>query len=607
MPTFKKIPPEKLDAYENEPTPSLIGSLRARTTTKTFNRGQEYHRSGMISGIEKDGETIYGECQGSEDIDYEVEVRIRGNEIIEADCSCPYEMEGDCKHIVALVLTYIEQSTKIVDVGKRNPQVRPLAERSKEELIALIEEMVSLHRDLKAILNRPSPSVVQEHLVDLHFVQDQLRLAIKKYEPYSGNRIALNHIHTIIKTARTFATAGDWRNTARICRALWDNLNSHNEYPVYDEEGEFMAAVAESIPLMEECLSQPDFRANDDERFVMLDCFLRTILWETHYVQIGDISYDLGELLTAFTTIKDLPALKNTLESALQAISPQSYSRKSLVELLNNLEYAINPNPQILIDRLTSEKDFGTLARKYIEWEQYDNAITVLKTRPVMLGDLTSNLDALIQVHHAKEAIPLAVEHIERHFEPQLVEWLIRTYTNRGDHSSAFQWAHRYFLRQPHIRTYRSLKEISQRLSTWKAVRTKLYEEFAWEDKHQMLFEMLLEDQEWERAWELLPRLGKKPEPYYAAYSRGNSLRLAMASYRTHPSNALPILKERVEWHISQRTRSAYAEAAEVLGMVRTTQELLNQKEEWKAYIATLRTTYKNLPAFQDELRKAKL
>jgi hypothetical protein len=603
MPTFKKLPPE-LSGGDNEPTSGLMGSLRARTNSKSFSRGQEYQRSGMVLEISRDGEMIYGECQGSEDMDYDVEVRIRGNDIIEADCSCPYEGDGDCKHIVALVLTYMVEYATVVDVSTTSAQVRPLAERSKEELIGLVEEMVSLHRDLKSLLNCPSPGNVKNHDVDLRFVRDNLKLAIKQFEPYRNNHVALNYIRTIIKTARTFADEGDWHNTARICRALWDTLNSDNEYPVYDQNGDFVVTLVESIPLLEECLNQPDFHSDAGERYAILDCLLRTILWNTHHEQMGDSIYELQDLLTAFTTPDDLPTLKGAIETKLRSLPSKNYLREPLIELLNDLDYAIHPDPQVLIDRFTAEQDFGRLAMKYIEWERYDEAISTLKKPTLSLWELTTALNALIHHHQAKEAIALAVERMEQTFEPSLADWLISTYTQRGNHAAALEWAQRRMIHQPTINTYKTLKEIAIRLSQWKAVRAKFYEEFAWEDKHPMLFDMYMEDQEWDRAWNLLPRLTPRLNSYYMP---GNDIRLAMASYRTHPSQALPILQKLAESQISRRERSAYAEAATTLGMVRTAFEALSQKPHWQRYIAELRETYKKLPAFQDELRKAGL
>lgn len=580
--------------------PNLLPSLRARTNSKSFKRGEEYHASGMVVDIQQEGNTIYAECMGSEDEDYEIEIHIEGNEIIDADCSCPYEGDGDCKHIVAVILTYLEHYQPIVEVVNAQAKVRPLEQRSKEELIALINEMVGIHRDLKSLLSRPTPN--QKQPISLQFVHDNLRLAIKNFEPYRNNRVALNHIHTIVKTAQSFADAQDWHNTSVICRALWDRLTNEQEYPVYDQEGEFLSALLTSVPLMQACLDQPAFRNDTEERQTMLNCLLRTILWDNFHGQMGDGTYELQELLTGFTTSDDLPALKAQIENRLKSTSNQ-YTRQPLIELLNELEYAVLTDPQLIIERLTAEADFGELTLRYIEWERYDDAITTLRAKPIPLWEFLTALNALITNRQSSQAIALATERIEQDFQPQLAEWLMKVYSQQGKHTVALEWAYRLMIYQPRMDYYKTLKELALRLNQWQPLRAKLYQEFAWEDKYSILFEMLMEDQEWDQAWAVLP----KTKSNTLGYGYSNEYRLATTTFRSHPTQALPILKKQVEQFIGQRDRSAYAGAASHLVMVQAAYNALHQKEEGQRYIEGLRTAYKNLPAFQDELRKAKL
>ena len=61
---------------------------------------------------------------------------------------------GDCKHIVALLLTYCHEPELFDEV---TPVQDKLAEHSKEELIALIRQMVDRYPDLAVLVDRPIP------------------------------------------------------------------------------------------------------------------------------------------------------------------------------------------------------------------------------------------------------------------------------------------------------------------------------------------------------------------------------------------------------------------------------------------------------------------
>src|SRR5687768_75934 len=97
--------------------------IRQRTVPKTFSRGEDYYHSGLISNPVKRGDTIEAQCEaGSQPYPYQVSVTFGKNGIESAICTCEYDWGGDCKHIVALLLTYInetdlfEEQTPVEDV-----------------------------------------------------------------------------------------------------------------------------------------------------------------------------------------------------------------------------------------------------------------------------------------------------------------------------------------------------------------------------------------------------------------------------------------------------------------------------------------------------------
>jgi uncharacterized Zn finger protein len=78
-----------------------------------------------------------------------------------------------------------------------------------------------------------------------------------------------------------------------------------------------------------------------------------------------------------------------------------------------------------------------------------------------------------------------------------------------------------------------------------------------------------------------------------------------LSSPKDFPKEAIKIYVEKAEETIGERTRQAYANAADTLKRVKNLYEKLNAKSEWNEYIRALRAKYANFPALQDELQKA--
>ena len=65
-------------------------------------RGREYYRKNKVRSLIQDGELYYASVEGTEE--YEVQIRIRGDEIVSMDCDCPYAEDGNrCKHMAAVL------------------------------------------------------------------------------------------------------------------------------------------------------------------------------------------------------------------------------------------------------------------------------------------------------------------------------------------------------------------------------------------------------------------------------------------------------------------------------------------------------------------------
>ena len=113
----------------------------------SFQRGQTYYNSDAIFNTRQQGMALKARCQGSRSQAYRVEVTFNNAGIVSNQCSCP--LGGHCKHVAALLLTWIHDPEKFLE----QPEVDQLLEQStKAELISLIKKMLRREPELESLL-----------------------------------------------------------------------------------------------------------------------------------------------------------------------------------------------------------------------------------------------------------------------------------------------------------------------------------------------------------------------------------------------------------------------------------------------------------------------
>ena len=120
--------------------PTITESIiRAGAGAQSFERGQEYYRSGAISNTAIQGHTLTGECEGTQEPYYQVRVELDEAGIRSARCTCAYDYGGYCKHVVALLLHYVHYPNQFTI---RQDPTKLLADLSRDELMALMTKLL---------------------------------------------------------------------------------------------------------------------------------------------------------------------------------------------------------------------------------------------------------------------------------------------------------------------------------------------------------------------------------------------------------------------------------------------------------------------------------
>ena len=123
--------------------------IQERCTEQSFTRGLEYFHAGAIGNPTLHGYTLSATCEGTDMEPYRLSVELMPTGIATTDCSCPYDWEGDCKHIVALLLTYIHAPDTILFL---EPLLATLEAKPKSSLLQVISELLKRAPELAPIV-----------------------------------------------------------------------------------------------------------------------------------------------------------------------------------------------------------------------------------------------------------------------------------------------------------------------------------------------------------------------------------------------------------------------------------------------------------------------
>jgi len=239
-----------------EKLPKLTeAQVRALANEKSFDRGKGYYQDGAIAEPLRQGMELRAECEGSEYEPYQISVTLGAKGIAETSCTCPYDWGGICKHIVALLLAYVHnpQAFRVIE-----PLDRMLADKSKDELIAIIQDMLRHKPELISVveLTKETQEIKQGKPMNVSVYRTQARRAMQHEMPRSVER----ELQSLRDTAARLAKGGDTLNAGAIYHALLDEtVKSYDEMvSSMDEVGDIAVIIDDFAKGLGECLAKSE-------------------------------------------------------------------------------------------------------------------------------------------------------------------------------------------------------------------------------------------------------------------------------------------------------------------------------------------------------------
>ncbi len=593
-------------------TPITLEDIRGHAGDVIFARGERYYHDNAIFDTFRNGHTLVGKCRGSDLYPYTVQVELDEDENIqEAHCTCPYDWGGDCKHVVALLLTYYhhpEQFAEIISSSQKSDVQPPsLAERSKEQLIELIREMIRRHPDLRNLLNRPVPDPQQTgQPVDLAPIRQELRRALQTAIAEWHTHTATTVIVSVLRNARQFAQIDDWRNVCRIYRVVVEELLRDNIVR-WDDEGELIEQLQEAEKRLVECLDQPQVTQDEIARREVIDCLSEVLLWE-----MGDgIDYapddeTLTNIFLSHLRPNERAAFRKRVVAAQQEAAQSSHDThqaKVYEWMLLQLDALDDGDIEVVLRRLREEGLHHLEFEKLLALERYDEAIAAAEHITEHYARLRA-WSALSKAGYDEAAMQLANKAFDQTHDPQIGEWLVKRYHARGEREALFQLYRRWAEASPNASLYQSLKKAAQAVGKWEQVRPQFIRQLEQAQEFDTLAKLYLDDEEWDKAWEMVERAR---EVYMEWTVEALEEEVAARSRHARPRKAIPIYIARARADIDMRSREYYTEAAHYLTIVRELYKQIGEEKTWEKLIADLRKEFRRRRALQDELNKARL
>ena len=434
------------------------GAISDWVGSRSFQRGRSYFKGGDIFETRRQGNTLKALCQGSRPQPYRLWVAGSDEGIKEAHCSCPVGGGGHCKHVGALLLTWLHQPDVFRTV--EDPDAN-LERRSKSELIALIKQMLEVQPDLETLLESTLPADSRSSTLVApesyrRQAADAFRRSINDWD-WGG----AGGINVVLGSGDNFLAQSDYANAGIVYQAVAQEVFEHFEMMHGDDEYiyDVMNRCTQGLG---NCLAAGDGDAPARER--ALQALLDIFRSDMDYGGYG-LGEDADELMLEHADAAEKSLIAGWVRAALpSATGEYGYKRRAYGSLLLDLE-ADHLDDETFLEISRKSGLLDDLVDRLLTLGRLDEALAEAgRVRDTEL----LNLAKLFSAHGDGHAVePLVAGRIEKNNDDGLTLWLKDQYEERGELDEALALAQQLLEQHPSLAAYQGVRELSQRLGIW--------------------------------------------------------------------------------------------------------------------------------------------
>jgi hypothetical protein len=585
--------------------------IQAWAGDRSFDRGRQYYRNGSIHRPRRRGNTLMAECFGSMAQPYHVEISLGDRGIVEGECSCPVGDGGHCKHAAALMLTWLHAPEKFTELEALS---KSLADRSKEELIAVIERMVERYPDLEDILELPFVASGQapQGPIDPNLIQRQIENLLVSHADeygygydYNAGRALRQGLKPLIEIGASYLEHGDWQQAAVIYQTIIAELLPQLEM-FHEESDDVYVIINDCIGHLGACFAAADPQKPSDAegRRSILQTFFDVQEFDITHGGI-DLGYEAAESVGQFATAEEKALMAEWVKASLpekEAGWSGEWRRQAYGGWLLELqEEAVDTETYLEICRQTGRT--ADLVERLLQLGRLKEAIYAAQEANDYL--LLQLADRFRFHGHAAVAEDLVWERTASSKDTRLEEWLKQRAIENGDWKQALQISEQLYWQRLSTAHYEEVKALAEKLEQWEQRRALIHKRLAEQKEYIHLTEIHLWEDNVAAALESLQQAEEQKQPFYTRLPR---LEVAKAAEATHPADAIRLYVVEAQNRIKARGRGNYEEAAQFLARVKYLYEAkLNARQAWQALIQQIREENRTLRAMKEEFDRAGL
>ena len=471
--------------------------IRAGTSGRSYSRGEGYYRDGAVISVTRRGDSITAEVAGSDYAPYAVAITLHPDgSIRDADCTCPYEQGGYCKHIVAALLATLRDSHKVTVKPDMETLLTGLTEAQLRRILRTVAEALpafadAVEQEVKWIKMEPvtgdaaTATKAPPIAVDITAIRRELRKDLRQLNDtrggyrsdfYYDDEYAVNPNPALaphLATVEALLAAGDAVTATSVLVAVieeWGEGIAGLEEWIFESNEETFAEATQEVDalLAEALLSQelsPEQRAQWQARLEDWDEDVASL-----EITAAALEYwwDYGPLVAAMQG-------HITEQGAWEGEAPYHADQLALARL-RVLER--QGRTQEYIHLAAAEGHLGLSAQMLARTGQVARAVEEAVQHLTAPGELLALARVLVDVGRPEAALTVAAHGLDQPHQPyqsygtELARWTATLAQQSGDHALALRAAEAAFLSSYLLEDYQAAERLAG--EAWPEVKGRL-------------------------------------------------------------------------------------------------------------------------------------
>ena len=560
--------------------------IRRYASSKSWQRGEAYYHDGYVRRVVQRGQDIAAEVEGNDIRPYRVNLSFVGEELDTADCSCPYDFGGCCKHIVATLLVCLHQPETIETSSSLEAILDRLNEVQTQALIQyLVADRPELIDDIEHFADRIAPPVVvtatsaarpeRNVTVDANKIRSQVRYIIRdavRHVEYGGEEdIATEEISSLIQDAQMYTQRGDTWNAIEMLTAITeaciDNWDEVDEYGIDNGEvaWELNNVWCETILSTE--IPEAD----------KVDLQVNFEFWRNEWGSYFDLA------IAALEQGWDYPPLKQVLQGHITPLGTWKTEAPDYANDLAEIRLQILERKELYQEYLYLAAAAGQVIKHLTMLVRLDRVAEAMEAATREMSTMEQALafsQALVYEQNAQpEALAIAKQglNLPGRCQYELGKWTSEIALELDDTLTAIKAKVKAFQNNPNFVDYRQIEKLAG--ENWSNLKGELLAALAssntWHTEDAKvdiyLYEKLID-----KAIATVSNSG---------YYRSNLIQRVMdAAIETYPDWVIRNACDRAESIMDAGKAQYYAEAVEWLKKARSAYHADGRQQEWLAY-----------------------